>query len=148
MSKSNRRGFFGALGAATAAPLVAQSTPRTDPKRILVLYDLCQIETSDLRDAMESLAGDSFDAVMLGVMELNGDPIRILSLDGLTAETVESISVKILAATATQRLTPLSAEYRYVQVEGKATIDSVTAAGDSAFWKHSDLEIKGDVEIE
>lgn len=103
MSKSvemKRGGFIGMIATVFAVPSLADTgTPikrNLHPLRALVMCDINRIPFDEIRNLGESLGRLGLEGPIVGV-ELNfeGDPIRILNIDHIPRETVNSLVEKI-----------------------------------------------------
>lgn len=93
-AKIKRGGFIGMIAAACAAPALASTKPVPSPRFILV-YDVCVVEHLDAIRLGHHLGGMGLEGPMIGVdLQAHGEPIRLLNIDNISPETVESLVAK------------------------------------------------------
>ncbi len=96
MSEMKRRGFLGAIAAAPTAS-TANTQPVIPPKRLIMLCDVAyitpeQVENPAVWEGMNIIGPIFF------VPFLRDGPIRLLNIDGIPPEDIESLTVKLREA--------------------------------------------------
>lgn len=99
MPDMKRGGFIGMIAAACAVPALEAGNPAPDRdarlKRVLVIYDVCLVAHKEAHELGRCLHGMGLEGPMMGVdLSGRGEPIRLLNIDELEPETVDSLLFK------------------------------------------------------
>ncbi len=99
MRETTRGGFIGMIAAACASPALAAAlveTPKqVENPRLIVIYDVCLVAHGDAYRLGEYLWGMGLRGPLMGVdLQAHGEPIRLLNIDNIPPETVDSLVAK------------------------------------------------------